>query len=118
MIRDWYAVLDEVLDSLIIQRDLAMPGEMFEMRLNYRCSLPDDILHDRLFIVRNRFTLNDADRTFRAGPDTCTKTIAKEIADEPSLSIDKLKCSLRAVRDALAAPCAPGIINTDYLSFH
>jgi hypothetical protein len=118
MIRDRYAVLYQVLDSLIIQRDLAMTGEMFEMRLNYRCSLPDDIFHDRLLIVGNRFPLNDADRSFRAGTNAGTKTIAEKVTDKPCLSIDELQGSLRAVRDALATSRAFCIVNTDYVPFH
>ena len=51
MIWDQDAVLDQELDSLIIQCDLAMAGKMFEMRLNNRCTLPDDIFHDRLLMV-------------------------------------------------------------------
>jgi len=118
MIGDRDTVLYQVLDSLVIQRDLAMAGEMFEMRLYYRCSLPDDIFHDRLLIVGNRFPLNDADCALRTGANAGTKTVTKKIADKPCLAIDQLNGSLRAVRDALATPCASGIINTDYVPFH
>jgi hypothetical protein len=118
MIGDWNAILDQVLDSLIIQRDLAMAGEMFEMRRNYRCTLPDDIFHDRLLIVGNRFPLNDADRPFRAGTNAGTKTIAEKVTDQPCLSVDELKSTLRAVRDALTASRAFCIVNTDYVPFH
>jgi hypothetical protein len=118
MIRDQDAVLYQVLDSLIIQGDLIMGGEMFQVRLNNRNTLPDDILHDRLLIVGNSFTLDYRDRPLRTCADAGTKTIAEEITYKPCLPVDKLKSSLRAVRYALATPCASGIINTDYFPFH
>jgi hypothetical protein len=118
MIRDQNAILYQEFNSLIIQRDLTMAGEMLQMRPDDWCPLSDYILHDSLLIVGNSFALNDADRPFWTGPDTCTKTIAEEIADKPGLSIDELKSSLRAVRDTLTTSRAFGIIDTDYFPFH
>jgi hypothetical protein len=118
MIRDRYAALYQVLDCLIIQWDLTMAGEMFQMRLNNRCTLPDDILHDRLLIVGYSFSLDYRYRPLRTGTDAGTKAVTKEIAYEPCLSVNKLKSSFRAVRYALTASRAFGIINTDYFPFH
>src|SRR5512136_671423 len=85
MIRDQNAILDQVLDGLIIQRDLSMAGEMLQVCLNYRCSLPDNIFHNCLLLVGNRFPLNNADRSLRAGTNACTKTLTEEVTDKPCL---------------------------------
>jgi hypothetical protein len=118
MIGDRDAFFDEVLNSLIIQRDLPMTSEMFEMGFDDRHTLPHDRFHHRMFVIGRCLAFDYRDRSLRTGPDTGTKTITEEIADKACLAIDQLKGSLRAVRNALAAPGASGIINTDYVPFH
>jgi hypothetical protein len=118
MIGDRDAFFDEVLNSLIIQRYLAMAGEMFEMGFDDRHTLPHDRFHHRIFVIGRCLAFDNRDRSLGAGPYTGTKTITEEIADKPCLPVDELKGSLRAVRDALAAACAFVFINTDYVPFH
>jgi hypothetical protein len=118
MIGDQDTFLDEVLNSLIIQRDLPVTCEMFEMGFDDRDTLFHDRFHHGSFVIWYCLAFNNRDRSFRAGSYTGSETITEEIAYETCFTIDKLKRSLRAVRDTLTASRAFGIVNTDYLPFH
>jgi hypothetical protein len=108
----------QVVNRLVIEFHLPMAGKMFEMGFDHRFSLPDNGLHHGFLIVGYSFSLDDTDRSFGAGAYAGPETIAEEITYEPCLSINELKCSLRAVRDALPASRAFGIVDIDYLPFH
>ncbi len=95
-----------------------MAGEMFEMRPDNGRTLPDDMLHHGRLIVRQRFALDDINRSLRTDAHAGTETVAEEIADKPRFSVDDLECPLGAVRDAFPAPRAFFFIDTDDLPFH
>jgi hypothetical protein len=118
MIGDQDAFFDQVLNSLIIQRDLPVTCEMFEMSFDDRHTLPDNRFHHSIFVIGRCLAFDNRDRSLGAGACAGSKTIAEEIAYEPCLSVNELQGSLRAVRDALAASRAFFIVDTDYLPFH
>ena len=118
MVRDWYPVLDQVLNRLVVQVRLAVTREMLEMGFDDGNSLFYDHCHHRLLVIWHGFALDDADRTLRAGADAGTEAVAEEVAHEPCLPVKDLECPFRAVRDALAASRALLFIDADDLTLH
>lgn len=118
VIGDGDAVLDQVLDGLVIQCDLTMAGQVFQVRFYHRGALLDDPCHDSPLIVWLGLAFDHADRTFRTGADAGTKAVTEKIAHEPGFAIDDLQRSLRTVGDALATTGAFRIVNADDLPLH
>jgi len=81
-------------------------------------TVSNDIFHDFSFVVRFCFSLFNRDGPFWAGSNACTQSIAKEITDQSSLSINELDCTFWTIGDAKSASIAFGFINVDDLSFH
>jgi hypothetical protein len=111
-------VLRQVFNRLVIQISLPVAGKVVEMGINNWRALSYDVLHDRLFIVRGGFALDDTDRALGAGPDACAQAVAEQVANKPRLTVYKLNGSLRAVRDALPAARAFFFVDADYFPFH
>jgi hypothetical protein len=118
MIGDRNSLLDQVLNSLIIERDLPVACEMFEMGFDNRRALLHDGRHHGLFIIGRSFPFDNRNSSFRTGPDAGSEPVAEQVGDQPCFPVNNLEGPLRAVRDALAAPRAFRFVDADDLSFH
>jgi hypothetical protein len=118
MLRDRDGVLDQVLNPLIVECPLSMTCQVLEVGFDDQCSLFYDHCHHGLLAVRLGLAFNDTDRPFWAGADTGPKPVTEKVAHEPGLPVNELECSLRAIRDALAASRAFRIVNADNPALH
>jgi hypothetical protein len=90
--------------------------EMLQVRLDNRRSLPDNVSHDLVFIVRGRFAILDRDGSLRAMTQASAQTVAEKVADQAGFARDDLDGSFRAVWQTLAAAIALRFIDLDYSS--
>jgi len=114
---DGNVVLIQVFYCQFIEGRLSMPEEVFKMGGDYRWSLRDNVGHDGLLVIGPGFPFNDRDCSFRACADTGTEPIAEKVAYQSCFSLNQLQCSLRTIRDALAASRTLFLVDMNDLSF-